>query len=123
MKFLDPWAIFQYIGGAFTIHCLMAIYCWRQVHWMNEFLDRYMEEPEACIESCFLFDPTDIMILCSAHIFGMVVTIQQQLFKSCFREYNFGFLNEFLKVVNILAYSLSILLCLVNHLSNLITDC
>lgn len=76
MKFLDPWAIFQYIGGAFTIHFLMAIYCYRQVQWMDMFLKRYMEDPQLCIDSCFIVDPTDIYILFIAHVFGMAITIQ-----------------------------------------------
>ena len=27
MKFLDPWASFQYLGGALPIHISMALYC------------------------------------------------------------------------------------------------
>lgn len=75
MKFLDPWASFQYMGGVFLIHVVMAVYCVRHLFWMNEILEKEIEDPGKCTSECQQFNPDDVLYMLLAHIFGMVTTI------------------------------------------------
>ena len=106
MKFLDPWASFQYLGGALPIHISMAIYCAKLYIQKKDRLG-FMN---ACVEqlSCSTVQFDDIRIMFIAHIFCLFTIIQKFIFTN-FKFQKYQFFTESTKVLNIIIYQASII--------------
>lgn len=78
MKFLDPWASFQYLGGMIPIHISMSIYCAFVSHQKEKELG-FMSDCES-IDHCSTVQYIDLKVMLFAHIFCLFTIVQKFIF-------------------------------------------
>jgi hypothetical protein len=65
MKFIDPWASFQYMGGAFSIHISLALYGYLEIkQW-----EKTPYYKDNCLMECQSVSITDVKFMVFAHLF------------------------------------------------------
>jgi hypothetical protein len=96
MRFIDPWAIFQYLGGTFSTHLSLAIFGFNTYkRHKAEF-----EHLKDCtgFEKCPKLGIKQVQIMMMSHIFCMFTIMIRRILK------NHPFVQEMVKIYNIFFY-------------------
>jgi len=76
MKFLDPWSILQYMGGALPLHLAMAMYCWDEYRANREYFN------ECNIRISRTLDCYDVILMLIAHLVCILFIIISYILKN-----------------------------------------
>ena len=114
MRFIDPWAMFNYMGGAFSTHLGLTIfgYMTYQKHIKN------FESLHPCtgFEKCPKLGIRQVHVMMMSHIFCMISMMMLKVMKK------YHFIQEIMKVFVIFVYQLSMLYLQYTYFSQL-NDC
>ena len=61
MKFLDPWAMFQYMGGNFTIHLVMGLFAAREYYFFYTSVSTQVNDFDDCVQKCQVLQSNDTL--------------------------------------------------------------